>query len=86
MLVKQIDGLDPQALERRIRNPLDLLWPAIHPNAGMRPLFPVLPAELGGDHHLTLERLQRFTDQFLIRERPVHFRGIKEGDAALDRL
>ena len=32
VLVKQIDGLDPQALERSLGHPLDLLWPAVQPN------------------------------------------------------
>ena len=56
------------------------------PTLGCGPFSSVLPAELGGDHHLSLERLQRFADQFLVRERPIHFRRIEEGDAALDSL
>ncbi len=46
----------------------------------------MFPAELGGDHHLSLERLQRFADQFLVRERTVDFRRIEEGHAAFDSL
>ena len=38
VLVKQIDGLDPQALERGIGNPLDLLWAAVQANTGRGPL------------------------------------------------
>ena len=34
VLVEQVDDFDSQALERSLSHPLDLLWAAIHPNAG----------------------------------------------------
>src|SRR5262245_550681 len=44
----------------------------------------VLKAELCGDHHLSAERLKRFTHEFLVGERPIDFSRIEEGDAALN--
>ena len=46
----------------------------------------MFPSELGGDHHLSLERFQRFADQFLVREWTVHFGCVEESEAALDRF
>ena len=40
--------------------------------------------EFGGDHHLLTERREGFADEFFVRERAVHFGGVKECDAALD--
>src|SRR5438876_11484133 len=50
----EVDGLDPQALERTFRNLLEVLRPAVQPDrfAGLRV---DLPSELGGDHHLPTE-------------------------------
>ncbi len=52
----------------------------------MRSFLAMLPAELGGDHNLSLEGFQSFAYQFLIRERTVYFRRIEEGDTAFDSL
>jgi hypothetical protein len=85
VLVKQIDGLDPQALERCLGHPPDLVWAAVQANAGMWPRDRVVfEPELGGNHHLPAIRLQRFTHQFLVGKRPVHYRGVEEGHAAVD--
>jgi len=85
VLVKKINAFDPQTLERGIRYPLDLLRTAVDSEAGVGTLFGImLPPELGGDHHLSLERFQCFAHQFLVRERSVYFRGVEERDATLD--
>jgi hypothetical protein len=42
-------------------------------------------AKLGGDHDLVAERGKCLTNNLLVREGTIHFSGVKEGDAALDR-
>ena len=42
-------------------------------------------AELRRDHDLVADGLERLADELLVRERPVHLRGVEEGDAAVDR-
>ena len=86
VLVKQVDGLHAQALERSLGHALDLLGAAVHAHRGTGAfLGVVLEAELGGDDHLALVRFQRFTHQFFVGERPIHFRRVKEGDPVVDR-
>ena len=43
-----------------------------------------LEAELGGDHHLVADRLQRLADQLLVGERAIDLGGVEEGHAALE--
>ena len=49
-------------------------------------LFPVLnlETELGGNLHLCTKRGERFTDKFLVSERPIHFSSVEECDTAFD--
>ena len=44
-----------------------------------------LEAELGRDHDLVADRLERLADELLVRERAVDLRGVEERDAAVDR-
>ena len=62
---------------------LDVLRPAVEAAllAGLRI---EIEAELGGDHHLSAERRQRFAHELLVGEWAVDFGGVEEGDAALD--
>ena len=86
VLVKQIDGVHPQPLERGLGDALDLLWPAVQAHRRARPLFTIMfEPKLGGNHHLPAKRLQRFAHQFLVGKRPVHFGRVEECDPALNR-
>ena len=53
--------------------------------AAVQVLLPVrarqLEAELGGDHHLVADRLQRLADHLLVRERAIDLGGVEEGHA-----
>ena len=51
------------------------------------PSVPVVEveAELRRDHDLVADGLERLADELLVRERPVHLRGVEERHAALDR-
>ena len=69
VLVVEVDGLDPEPLERALGHLLDVLGPAVQ-----APLLPVgteLVAELGGDHDLVPDGGQRFAHELLVRERTV---------------
>jgi hypothetical protein len=84
VLVEQIDGIDPESLERGLGNHLDVLWPTVQADP-LRPAVGIEPeSELGGDHHLALERSEGFAHEFFVRERAVDFSGVEKGDTALD--
>ena len=86
MLIEQIDGLDPESLERGLGDPLDLLWTTVQANPRTRPLVGIVfEPELGGDRHLTAERLKRLAHKVFVGERSVHFGRIEEGDATVNR-
>ena len=72
-------------LQRRLRDLLDVLRPAVQrvPLAAVRGIG--FPAELRRDHHLAAKRSERLADQFFVHERTVHFGRIEERHAALDR-
>ncbi len=80
VLVEKIDDIGPESLERGLRDFFDMFRPTVQPSlfAGVGINF---EPELGGDHHLLTERSERFTHEFFIFERTVHFGGIEEGDA-----
>jgi hypothetical protein len=81
MLIEEIDGLDAQPFERRVGHLFDVLGPAIQVHGAFA--GPDLTAELRGDDDLALERLERFADELLVRERAVDLGRIEERDAAL---
>src|SRR5215210_2851364 len=80
VLIEEIDAVGLQALERGLGHLPDVLWPAVK----ARLCVSGFEAELGGDHHLITEWGEGFADELLVGERTVSFRGIEEGDAALD--
>src|SRR2546423_1659152 len=81
MLIKEIDAIGPESLERSLGNLLDVLGPAIQSN-----LLAVLDLEtkLRCDDDLIAEWSQRFTYKLFISERPVHFSRVKERHTAFD--
>ena len=82
VLVEQVDGVDPQPLQRALAGGADAFGPARH--ALVAPGIRIdVEAELGRDHHLVANRPQRLADQLLIGERPVDFSGVEEGHPAL---
>ena len=84
MLVEQIDDTVLQPLRARPSlNFLDVLRTAVE--ATLCPVFGSMSnAELGGDHDSLAEGGKRFATKFLVGERAVDFRGVKQRDAALD--
>src|SRR5437667_1726986 len=74
VLVEQIDGINLEALERSLGDPLDLFWPAVEACQTSLRLGIDFPSELGGDHHLPTERFERFAHQFFVDVRAVGFR------------
>ena len=84
MLIVEIDGIDPEPLERSLGDLLDVLRPAIEPTHRGLPSGSQVEAELGGDDHLPAERSERFAHEFFVDERSVDFGGVEERDAAFD--
>ncbi len=86
VLVEQVDGLDLEALERRIGHPLDLLRAAVQAGYRGRPLVgSMFEPEFGRDHHLSAEGGERLAHQFFVGEGTVDFRRVEKGDASFDR-
>ena len=86
VLIKQIDGLNPESLERVLGDPFDMLWTAVQPAQILSFDRVQIEAELGGDHHFSLERLDPLAHQFFVGEWTIDFSGVEEGDATLNRL
>ena len=82
VLVEEIDAVGPEPLERGLGDLPDVLRPAVHAALSGRPVD--VDAELGGDHHLVADRLQRFADDLFVRVRAIDLGGVEEGDAALE--
>ncbi len=82
VLIKQVDPIGSEPLERSIGNLPDTFRPAVHPRQGV----PILEAELGGNHHAIPDGGERLAHQFLVGERTIRFGGIEEGHAALERI
>jgi len=82
MLVEQVDRARPEPLQRCVDTSSDRLRAAV--DAAAASLFQVEP-ELRREHHLVAHRLERLAHELLVRERPVHLRGVEEGHAPFDR-
>src|SRR5438270_806237 len=82
VLVKQIDDVGLQPLERVFGDLLDVLWTTVQPSllSGARIEF---EPELGGDLYLVTHWSQRFAYEFLISKRTVDFSSVEEGYAAV---
>src|SRR5437763_6352651 len=81
MLIEQIDNVRPESFQRSFSNFLDVLWPAVHTD-GPTTLRIEFESKLRGDHHLLAKRSEAFSDQFLVRERAIHFGRIEKCDSA----
>ena len=82
VLVEEVDAVGAQPLERGFEDRADLLGPAIQA-AGTGAVQ--VEAELGGDHHLVADGLERLADHFFILVGAIDLGGIEEGDAAVER-
>src|SRR5438552_18913703 len=87
MLIKQIDGIDFETLERRVRHLLNMLRPAIqawrslHPS-GIKFRVKVEP-EFRCDHLLSTNRRQSFVYKVFICEWPVLFSSVYDREHVL---
>src|SRR6185437_13418385 len=81
MLIKKVDDICLQALQRRFGHLLDVLWTAVQTS-----LLAILDAEskLRRDHYMLAKWRERLPDKFFIPERAVHFSGIEKRNAAFD--
>ena len=84
VLVVEVDGVDPEPLQRAVDDLPDDLGAARHPPSWLTLDGIDVPAEFGGDHHLTPVRRERLADEFLVGVRTVDLGGVEEGDAAVD--
>lgn len=85
VLIEQLDGLDPQALERFFRDTPDVLGGTVQLALEVLAIDDAVP-ELGRYVHLAPERVQPFTGQFLVDKRPIDLGGVEQCHAALGRL
>src|SRR6185369_16464485 len=83
MLIKEIDAVSLQSLQRRLRNFLHMLRPAISTN--LLAALAESKTELRCNYNFIAKGSDRLADHFFVRERPVSFGGIEEGDAAFER-
>ena len=91
-LVKQVDDLDAQSLQRGIADLLDMLGAAVQASLPSRFGIEAFAggingeAELRRDHHLVADGLKCLANNLLVGERSVDLRRIEEGDAAIHGL
>ena len=84
VLIKEVSGVGPKALERPLDDPLDVVRTAVQSS----PLAVIvrigLETELGGDDHVFAEGSKCFADDLFIDVRAVDLGSVEERDAALD--
>jgi hypothetical protein len=80
MLVEKVYAIGLETLEGTLGDFLDMYRAAIQTR-----LLPILDFEskFGGDHYLITHRSESLAHEFLIREWPIDFGGIEEGDTVL---
>ena len=81
VLIKQVDAIGAQALERAFDRALDVLRAAIEAGAAFAGVRVDVPAEFGGDAHLVPKRRDGFAKDAFVFERAVGFGGIEKGHA-----
>ena len=84
MLIKQIDHIGPESLERGFSNLFDAFGAAIQIAPPRFDFGSGFETELGGYDHLLAKRSERFTDEFFVRVRTINFGGVKKCDAAFN--
>ena len=83
VLVVQVDVVGVEPLQRALDGQADVLGAAVE---AARAVAAVQDrAELRRDHHLVPATGERASEQFLVQVRPVHLRGVEQGDAEVDR-
>src|ERR1017187_8648979 len=86
MLIKQVDDINLEPLERALCGLLDVLWTTVqarqtlHP-AGIEIRTEVEP-EFGGDRHSVTEGSESFAHEHFVQERAVDLGSVEECDAA----
>src|SRR5437588_10203941 len=73
MLVEEIDDIRLETLDRCLGNQLNVLWTAVQPS--LLAVFDV-ESELRRHYHLFAKWRRRFSEQFCLRERTIHFQRI----------
>src|SRR5688572_1986187 len=81
VLVEQIDSVSAQAPQHAVHHPPDVIWLAVETFESLARFLIYVPAELGGDHHLIANALQRLAEDIFRNERTICFRRVEEGDA-----
>src|SRR5262249_19684410 len=81
VLVKQIDHVRPEPLERTLDSPLDVIGTTIHTARVYTGIRIDVPAEFRGDHHLIADGSEGFTHDFFVCEWAVGFSGVEKCDA-----
>ena len=83
MLVKNVDAVGFQTLEARLCDAFDVLGLAVGAAVARTGLKIDVKAELGGDDDLVANWRERLADEFLVGERAVGFRRVKQAHAAI---
>src|SRR5262245_39772270 len=81
MLIEQIDPIGLQALQRGLGDLANVCRPAVQ--SGLLAVLEPEP-ELRRDRDPVADRPERFADELLVREWPVHLGGVEESDPAVD--
>src|SRR5882724_3551072 len=83
VLIQQVDMVGPEALQHALGGSLDMLGPAVERTEPLAGHEIDVVAKLGRYHDTLAQWLQRLADEGLVLERPISFRCVKEGHAAL---
>ena len=84
MLIKQVDDINFEALERGFGNLPDVLGSAIHPAPPLFAKESWLVTEHGGYNNMLAQRSKGFAHKFFVRKRAIHFSRVKECDTTLN--
>ena len=82
VLVEEVDRVDAEPLQRAFAGAARIFRAAVDADR-----LVAVPAqrELGGDDEAVAPAPDRLAEQLLVGERAVHFGGVEEGDAEIDR-
>ncbi len=83
VLIEEVDGIDPEPLERAFGRLRDVLRPAVQADPTRTPIGLELVGELGGYDDPPAEGEELFADEFFVGVRAIDFSSIEEGDPAI---